>query len=199
MHRLATKSEFAREIGKHRSYVTRLAQSDRLVLAKDGKRVDVDASKKRIKETEDPNRDDVRKRHATTRDAKPPATTAKPGSSRPQPTPEDPEIKRVSRSFNASRADKEHYLAQTARLEYERATGKVVDTEAVQHAGSEAGAAIRARLENIADQLAPQLAPVTDETEVRRILDDHIEGVLTELANKLSGLSVAITSKGAVE
>lgn len=45
-----TKSEFARQIGVAKSYISKLAASDRLVLTADGL-VDVDASKRRIQET----------------------------------------------------------------------------------------------------------------------------------------------------
>lgn len=185
MTQIVSKAEFARITGYDRAYVTRLAQADRLVLSPDGKRVLVAASKRRIKETEDPNRDDVRTRHAKAREEKPAA---------PQ-TPEDPELKRVARGFNAARAEKEHYLAQTAKLEFERAIGKLVETVSVQHAGAEAGTALRARLENLADQLAPLIAPITDESEVRRLLDDHIEVILTELADKFAGLAAEMVGK----
>jgi len=176
MPELITQSEFAQRQGWWPSYVTKLKQADRLVLV-DGK-VNVEASLKRIKETEDPNRDDVRARHAASR---------RNGADGPA-MPEDHEAKKVSRGFNAARAEKEHYLAQTAKLEYERAIGQVVDTATVRNAGAQAGAALRAVLENLPDQLAPLLAPITDEDEVRRLLDDHIELVLTQLADKFTAV-----------
>jgi hypothetical protein len=193
MPNLLTKAAFARRLGVDRAYVTRLADSDRLVLARDGKRVRVAASLRRIQETADPNRDDVRARHAQARQDK--ASAPNPAVPAPKP-PEDPELRRVARGFNAARADKEYYLAQTARLEYERAIGKVVDAEAVRHAGAEAGAALRARLENLPDQLAPVLAPLTDEIEVRRMLDDYIETALGELAEKFAAMTAALARPG---
>lgn len=174
----ASFGDFARKNGWHPSYVTRLKQSGRLVLTEDGK-VDVEASEIRIKATEDPNRDDVRARHARARKEK----NSSDGSIIPPP---DPQASQISESYTKSRAVKERYLALTAKLDYDRAAGLVVDTATVKNAGAAAGSALRAALENLPDQLAPLLAPVTDEDEVRRLLDDHMEIVLTQLADKFS-------------
>lgn len=59
-------SDYAKYKNVNRSTVTRWKQSDRLVFTDDGL-VDFRASDKRIKATEDPNRDDVRRRHAINR------------------------------------------------------------------------------------------------------------------------------------
>ena len=58
----ATQSEFARLIGVQKSYVTKLKEQGRLVMSADGKLVNVEASKQRIQQTADPNRDDVSQR-----------------------------------------------------------------------------------------------------------------------------------------
>lgn len=63
-----SKSEFARRLGVSASYVTKLAQEGRIVVV-DGQ-VEVEASLARMEATKDPNRDDVRQRHAKARDAK---------------------------------------------------------------------------------------------------------------------------------
>lgn len=63
-----SKSAFARRLGVAPSYVTKLAQEGRLVVV-DGQ-VEVEASLARMEATKDPNRDDVRQRHAQARDAK---------------------------------------------------------------------------------------------------------------------------------
>lgn len=191
MPEFLTKKEFAQRQGWSPSYITKLKDADRLVLVDDGL-VDVSASLKRIAETADSNRDDVSRRHADGRRKKadpPPGVPAKP------PDPEDPEIRKVARGFNAARAEKEHYLAQTAKLEYERATCKVVDTATVKQAGATAGTALRAALENLPDQLAPLLAPITDEDDVRKLLDDQIEIVLAQLAEKFTVAAQETTSE----
>jgi hypothetical protein len=63
-----SKSAFARRLGVSPGYVTKLKDEGRLVLV-DGE-VEVGASLARMEATKDPNRDDVRQRHAQARDAK---------------------------------------------------------------------------------------------------------------------------------
>jgi len=63
-----SKSAFARRLGVDPAHVTRMAQAGRLVVV-DGQ-IEVEASLARMEATKDPNRDDVRQRHAKARDAK---------------------------------------------------------------------------------------------------------------------------------
>lgn len=63
-----SKSAFARRLGVAPSYVTKLKDEGRIVVV-DGQ-VEVEASLARMEATKDPNRDDVRQRHAKARDAK---------------------------------------------------------------------------------------------------------------------------------
>lgn len=63
-----SKSEFARRLGVAPSYVTKLKDEGRIVVV-DG-HVEVEASLARMEATKDPNRDDVRQRHARARDVK---------------------------------------------------------------------------------------------------------------------------------
>lgn len=182
-------SQFATMCGWTPSYVTKLKQHGRLVLTEDGQKVDVDASIARIKETEDPNRDDVRKRwkeHRARGDADPGST--------PPPTP-DPSAASTT-GFAQARAVKERYLALSAKLDYERASGKLVETSSVQRAGAEAGTVIRAALENLPDQLAPMLAPITDEEKLRAFLADHVESLLAELAQRIDTIAQRVVDAG---
>lgn len=176
-------SEFARLQGWRPSYVTKLKQAGRLVLTDTG-RVDVDASVARIKASEDPNRDDVRKRHAEARDA------AKSESNDASP-PRSEAADRAGQSYTTSRAVKERYLALNAKLEYERAAGQLVETATVQRAGTEVGAVLRGALENLPDQLAPLLAEGDADREARIYahLRDHAEQILTEISRKLEALT----------
>lgn len=172
-------SEFARLQNWSPSYVTKLKQLGRLVLTDNGKRVLVEESRARIKQTEDPNRDDVKDRHATARMG-PPA----------EPSPLQDPNSRVGQSFAAARAVKERYLALTAQLEYERSIGKVVETAAVRAAGVEAGTVLRAALENWPDHLAPVLAEGDPDREqrIRARLAEQVELMLTEISDKLKAL-----------
>lgn len=176
MSNAVTFSEFARLQDWSPSYVTKLKADGRLVLTADGK-VDVEASVARIKETEDPNRDDVRARHAKAREGGAPASP--------------PVTDRVGQTFAASRAVKEKYLALTAEAEYRRMIGNLVETATVRAAGAEAGTVLRATLENLPDNLAVVLADGDPERE-RRIharLVEHIDLALHEIADKLKSLS----------
>ena len=179
-----TFSKFAELQGCSPSYVTKLKQAGRLVLTDDGKRVLVEESRARIKATEDPNRDDVRARHAKTREGGAPASP---------PAPNDPQSP-AGQSFATSRAVKERFFALSAKLEYERAIGKLVDSAAVRAAGAEAGTVLRAALENLPDQVAPQLAEGDSEREarIRARLVEHVGLVLTEISDKLKSLSEQI-------
>lgn len=69
-----SKSAFARRLGVAPSYVTKLKDEGRLVVV-DGQ-IEVEASLARMDATKDPNRDDVRQRHAKARDAKRMAETS---------------------------------------------------------------------------------------------------------------------------
>lgn len=176
-----SKSQFARQQGWSPAYVTKLLQADRLVMAGEGRnaRVRVAQSLARIKETEDPNRDDVAARHAAER-----ANKGNGGT----PPPTDTE---QAASYSKSRATKEHYAAQKARIEYEEIAGTLCRAEAVRHAAIDAGTAVRASLERLPDQLAPTLATVADEQQIHGLLVEHIEAVLTELAEALARIGKA--------
>jgi len=63
-----SKSAFARRLGVAPSYVTKLKDEGRIVVV-DGQ-IEVEASLARMEATKDPNRDDVRQRHAKARDEK---------------------------------------------------------------------------------------------------------------------------------
>ena len=205
-----TLSEFARLKGWSPSYVTKLKADGRLVLTENGKRVLVEESVVRIEETKDPNRDDVGARHARARQARAGGASptlsgdspAAPGMEEvgrrqeqpPRATPGAVAETPAGQSYANARAIKERFLALGAKLEYERAIGKVVDSAAVIAAGAEIGTVLRATLENLTDQLAPALAEGDPERE-RRIyarLVEHMEMVLTEISDKLKALGTRL-------
>lgn len=179
----ATFSEFAALLGVSPSYVTKLKQSGRLVLASGGRSVQVEESRARIKETEDPSRDDVRARYAAKRAAEPPPS--EPDTSPPPATP--PAIA-IDSTYSRARAVKERYLALSAKLDYERASGAMVETAAVKAAAADLGAALRAKIENFPDQIAPLLATLSDETEIRVRLKENLDLLLHEIADRAAAL-----------
>jgi hypothetical protein len=177
-------SEFARHLGRAPSYVTKLRQAGRLVLTDDGKRVHVDASKQRIAATESgqPQHVAAREHHAQRRaQPAPPAGEAPPEADAPL--------------VPGTRADWERReaaaRAQLREIELAKTRGDLVETAAVHRAGSEAGGILRTTLENLADQLAPQLAEGDPEREQRihAQLSEHVELLLTEISQKLDALA----------
>lgn len=164
MTTVATQADFARRLGVSRSHVTGLKHAGRLVLTDNGL-VDVDASIARIDATRDPNRDDVANRHAAARErlqtaADPPvppvppqapASPLAPLDAAPHADPDD------SISYQAARTVKERYAAKTAKLEYERAIGHLVERAAVEAAVEDIMTTVRQSLEQQPHRLAPLL------------------------------------------
>lgn len=186
----ATFSGFARILGCKPSAVTALRQADRLVLTEDGKAVKVEESLQRLRETADPARHAVSERHADDRGA-PLAHAAS-----------DPELSEEGEGdgseegdgsgfagFQSSRAKREHYAAASAQLDYETAIGKLINADAVANAAGEAITLLRAGLERLPSVMAPQLAPVSDEGEVRTMLAEYIEHLLEEMSRKFALLA----------
>jgi hypothetical protein len=173
-----TLADFARRMHWKRSYVTQLKADDRLVLTADGKRVLVDESIARLKETADPARRGVAERHAAERDGG-------------QPPPDDSRGSSVGSSYQASRAVKERYLALAAKREYDLSMGRLVDAEQLRHAIEDAVVTIRSRLEALPDTLAAQIAAERDEAVVRSNLADAIQDVLSDLSREFAAIGKA--------
>ncbi len=175
-----TFSEFARELGRAPSYVTKLREAGRLVLTDDGKRVVVEASKQRIAATESgrPQHVAAREHHAERRQG---------GAASEDQAPETP--------VEGSRADWERReaaaRAQLREIELAKARGDLVETAAVHRASTEAGAVLRTLLENLPGQLAPQLAEGDPgrESRIHAQLAEHVELLLTEISHKLDALA----------
>lgn len=177
MTQTVTQAEFARIIGVARSYVTALKSAGRLVMTADGL-VDVEASKTRIQETRDPNRDDVAARHAAARNpaaALAPSLPVQPNDDVSEPGGTD------SMSYAAARAIKEKYAAKTAKLDYDRAIGLMVERAAVDAAVEDVMTTVRQALEQQPHRLAPLLVGqdldairITLKQETARILGEMV-------------------------
>jgi len=163
-----SQAEFARMEGKARSYITALKTAGRLVMTADGK-VDVEASRARIAGTSDPNRDDVSKRWAETR-----------------ATPEEPSAAdKIGSSYQAARAVKEKFAAMTAKLDYERAIGKMVEKTEVANAIEDVTSVIRQALENLPHRTAPELVG-KDLDQIRATLKQEVHGALADMEREFS-------------
>ena len=164
-----SQAEFARMEGKARSYITALKNAGRLVMTADGK-VDVEASRARLTDTADPNRDDVKERWEKERT--PPAA---------DPSQSD----KIGNGYQAARAVKEKYAAMQAKLEYERAIGKMIEKSEVEAATIDVVTALRQAIENIPHRAAPELVG-KDLDAIRATLKQEIHGALAEMEREFT-------------
>jgi len=187
-----SKSAFARRLGVAPSYVTKLAQAGRLIVI-DGQ-VEVETSLALIQATKDPNRDDVRQRHAQARDEKrkgrpaavPPAGEPK-RQTKEAPQPAAQPMLKAASAFRGARADRAHYQARLAEIRVAWLQGKLVDVAAIRQCAAEDGAMLRNLLENLPDRAAPRLAGARDPTVIADILGellDDIEDTMNAMLEK---------------
>lgn len=170
---LVTQAEFARLQGMARSYITAQKQAGRLVMV--GDKVDVEASRARIAETSDPNRDDVKQRWEEQR---PPVAAANAENSANSGD-------KIGSSYQAARAVKEKFAAMTAKLDYERAIGKMVERNDVEAAIEDVTSAIRQALEQMPHRTAPELVG-KDLDAIRATLKQEIHGALAEMEREFT-------------
>lgn len=184
-----SKTEFAARRGWAKSYVTKLAKQDRLVLTKDGK-IDLEATEALLSQTADPSKAAVADRHhqdrlqrdvysqlssqvETTLTAAPPTTI---------PTGQLPD-------FQKARALREHNLAQLAEIELHKAKGSLVSMATVKTGAYNAGRMLRDQLFGMPPQLAPELASMTDPWEIEKHLTAAIRRSLED-AERISSADI---------
>jgi len=168
---MISQAEFARQNKWSRSYVTQLKKDGRLVMSNDGKKVLPKESLARIKATEDPNREDVKQRHADERGS---------GEKKKSKTAE---------KYQEARARKESAQADIAEAMRDVEQGKLVSADDVKKAGFELGTHIRTALENMPDQLAPELAPISDPARVHAVLVEYFENLLADVSQQLGSIA----------
>lgn len=81
-------------------------------------------------------------------------------------------------SYAQARAIKEAYEARLKKLEYDEKSGKLVPADKVKADCFKAGVIVREALLNIPSRLSAELASLTDNFEVERILRQEIHGIL---------------------
>ncbi len=193
-----TQVEFSRRLGVDKSYVTRLKQAGRLVMDDSGK-VLVEESLRRIEETADPNRDDVKRRHAA-------------GRGKPvEPRPDEAEggevslplaiaaLERASEawrvedggalpllSFQAARQLKMNIETLASGLEAMVEAGKLVPADEMRRVIADRLTTLRTRLEALPGILPPVLAAADGEEQIRALLADHIEQLLDDLSREFA-------------
>ena len=174
---LVTKSEYARSRGCSPAAVTGAIKTGRIkaaVVTKDGREfLDFDKANELWERN-------TQQQPPPTRAAK---STPKPPTDRElqafiQGLPEDqiPDL-------NDSRARREHYLAEKARLEALRGRDELVPSDQVKAEAFACARAVRDALLGLADRLAPMLAATTDARECHRLLTEEHRIALRGLAD----------------
>ena len=85
--------------------------------------------------------------------------------------------------LNDSRARREHYLAEKARLEAMRGREELVPASDVKAEAFALARSVRDGMLRVADRLAPLLAATTDARETHRLLTEEIRVALRGLAD----------------
>lgn len=197
------KGEYAKLRGwKSPSYVTKLIDQGVVVLTKDGKRVDVEASNANLERQQSVDREGLREHHRRNRLAGEidPHTPA--GNSAPR----DEGAAAAGRGsggkggdnfdlFNKARADKEAELAQLARMDRLEREGDLVNIATVSLAASNLGRAIERALMGLSPQFSEELAAETDPAAVARILDREMKRIRVDLADALDKLASMFEAK----
>ncbi|RII79109.1 terminase small subunit [Pseudomonas monteilii] len=187
-----TKSEFAARHGWSKSYVSKLAKQERLVLTDDGK-VDVEATELLLAESADPSKAAVAARHEENRVERDVRSQLQPGlgplaALQPDPAPGG------AHNFQKAKAHREYYLAQLAEAEFNKVQGNLVERKAVEDAAYTAGRMLRDQLFGLAPQLAAELVGMSDPWEIEKHLSSAFRRVLTEVSKMNNAdLNQAIT------
>jgi hypothetical protein len=205
---LMSKSDFARHIGRDKSWVTRAAQAGRIVLEGNGPAARVRVLESiRLLESTSGHRDDVARRHAEQREAAwrrareareaETAETAQnrageanggsdepeavPGADRATAAPSDPgdaTLVEARRAKLLAESRRAQAAADREEMERDREAGQLLRRDDVEAAFKFVGAALRGLLDVLPDQLAPVVAPVTDADEVHAQLAQAARDVL---------------------
>lgn len=178
-----TQKAFAEHIGCRPSYITKLKQDGRLVIGDDGL-VRVAESIARIEATRDPAKRAVAERHAAERGATLQAAAGE-GADKPA---EDPATL-ANPDYQAARAKREHYAAEREEMRYRQEAGELLVAVEVEGEVATILTELRTRLEALPDTLGPQLAPITDEQQVRTRLAEEIELALAEVARRMGDVA----------
>lgn len=159
---LMTRSQFAAHLECAKSYVTKLGNQGRLVLAEDGR--------VRVAET-------LALLRATTgapARALVAVAAAQPVEAEPAPQP----------TFVDWKDRKERAQAEMAEMDVLQRRGLLLEADQVRAVVVSAATQLRTRLEMLPDQLAPVLAATADEQHIRAQLAHHIEAALADLAHE---------------
>jgi hypothetical protein len=88
--------------------------------------------------------------------------------------------------LNESRARREHYQAELAKLEVDLKRKELVPADEVKREAFQIGRSIREALANLADRLSYQLAGETDPAVIHQLLSDEHRDALLALQTQMS-------------
>ena len=86
-------------------------------------------------------------------------------------------------SYGESKAKREYFLAELAKIDVEQKKEQVIDVEIITKSAFAKARAIRASLENIADRLSHQLAGEDNPSAIHKILTEEHRKALETLAS----------------
>ncbi len=180
---IETKTQFADRQGVNKSTVTRWAAAGRLVLAPNG-RVMVEQSIAKINASQG-GRSDVADRHAQNRGQSiPSATNATPGATHSTVAIDDTDMQADAGDIGEDRA---YYKAialdrgnQQLKLDEALKNGKRLDGDDFKDVIELLGHQLRGSVERFIDNLAPQIAVLTDETERKEKIQSEIQSLLEQ-------------------
>lgn len=178
MSQAVTQAEFANMLGVVRSYVTKLKQSDRLVLGSDGL-VLVEESAERIYDTADPNRMDVADRWAEKRELQNLCTYQSEQLAEKNKDGPGEESERMAK-VRAMRAD-----ADMKEMMRDKQAGQLIERIAVEAAIEDVMTTVRQALEQQPHRVAPMLVGL-DLDAIRATLKQENYAVLAEMVKDFS-------------
>lgn len=183
-----SQAEFSRIKRVSKAMVTKWKQENRLVFAHDGKRILVNESNQRLKETSSSAgyansiHAEERRKLNDDQESEIPFAELKDRVNKSQL---DLETKNADELFRNSRALKEKAQALAASLEYDLAMGKLVIRDDVHKAAFEASRMLRDKLLGLPQQIAPNLHGGKTVIEIQHILSDEINLLLTQFCGDL--------------
>ena len=175
-----TQAEFARYKGVSKPMVTRWKQEGRLIMTADGKRILVNESNQRLKDTASPAgytnsiHAAARKNKSLESDQEIPFTDLKKQVKEAQL---DLETKNADDLFKNSRALKEKAAALQAAAEHEKFIGELCKKEEVERAIFERGRQFRDGLMTLSRRISPDLVNKSN-TEIESILSQELRQTL---------------------
>jgi hypothetical protein len=192
-----TRSEFAALKGWAPSYVTKLIAQQRVVLTPDGKKLDVEASNRRLEETTRLDRQGVREHHARKRGA---TGSSLPVAPTPSPAPDSasgegpvgasavpPPVKSTADfdEYNRARAQKEAAQAAMADLELKRRTGELVEIGQVKDMAARIAGIIARGFERISPRIGPVWSTEQEPVKREQLLEDELRKIQGEFADEV--------------